>query len=43
MVPGAAFRKGKIADHTSAADLKFLDHLQQAPLGISNRKAVLES
>jgi hypothetical protein len=27
---------------TSAADLKFLHHLQQTPLGTSNRKAALE-
>jgi hypothetical protein len=27
----------------SAADLKFLHHLQQTPLGTSNRKAALES
>jgi hypothetical protein len=28
---------------TSAADLKFLRHLQQTLLGTSNRKAALES
>src|SRR5262249_22610580 len=30
-------------DRSSAADLKFLHHMPQAPLGTSNRKTALES